>query len=303
MSNETFQPHEIELFRYVQKLAYQAVEYVQSQLYEGITEKEAANLIDQFLKEKGVKDFFHYGFAWFGERTAFQNFHRPILFPNELLENFSLPHFGFEFMPSNKKLEKGMPVILDVAPIVNKCAADIGYSFAFGENSLVDKVILDLEVFRNEILKMVLAENSMAEIYQKVNSIIHEMGYENCHTLYPQGVLGHKVGKIPMLWLPNTWILGFQIQAFLYLGKQVLEQRFDNLKNFSPLWNEKAKTPPNHGLWAIEPHIGKNGIGAKWEEILVITDSTAYWLDDDLPHVRFWKSKTTKAVVTTTGKQ
>ena len=55
-----------------------------------------------------------------------------------------------------------------------------------------------------------------------------------------------------------------------------------------PLWNASrlAAAPPDPGLWAIEPHIRKDGVGAKWEEILVVTDSTAYWLDDDLPHVR-----------------
>ncbi len=35
------------------------------------------------------------------------------------------------------------------------------------------------------------------------------------------------------------------------------------------------------------------GTGAKFEEILVVTDSrdpeqSAFWLDDDLPHVRRW---------------
>jgi hypothetical protein len=28
------------------------------------------------------------------------------------------------------------------------------------------------------------------------------------------------------------------------------------------------------------------GVGAKFEELLVITDDDAYWLDDDLPDVR-----------------
>lgn len=42
------------------------------------------------------------------------------------------------------------------------------------------------------------------------------------------------------------------------------------------------------GLWAVEPHLGFAGVGAKFEELLVITDDDAYWLDDDLPHVRRW---------------
>jgi hypothetical protein len=30
------------------------------------------------------------------------------------------------------------------------------------------------------------------------------------------------------------------------------------------------------------------GVGAKFEELLVVTKDDAYWLDDDLPHVRRW---------------
>ncbi|MER5357350.1 hypothetical protein [Streptomyces sp. NPDC002785] len=45
--------------------------------------------------------------------------------------------------------------------------------------------------------------------------------------------------------------------------------------------------------WAVEPHLGFRGTGAKFEKILGVTDSkdpeqNAFWLDDDLPHVRRW---------------
>jgi hypothetical protein len=29
-------------------------------------------------------------------------------------------------------------------------------------------------------------------------------------------------------------------------------------------------------------------VGAKFEEILVVTEEDAYWLDDDPPHVKRW---------------
>ncbi|MEI7034051.1 hypothetical protein [Streptomyces pratensis] len=49
-------------------------------------------------------------------------------------------------------------------------------------------------------------------------------------------------------------------------------------------------------LWAVEPQLGFRGTGAKFEEILVVTDSggpeqSAFWLDDDLPHVRRWANE------------
>lgn len=59
----------------------------------------------------------------------------------------------------------------------------------------------------------------------------------------------------------------------------------------SPNWNHSRSSdhPPTPGLWAVEPHLGKDGVGAKFEEILVITETDAGWLDDGgLPHHRAW---------------
>ncbi|GKQ38617.1 hypothetical protein ALMP_51480 [Streptomyces sp. A012304] len=51
--------------------------------------------------------------------------------------------------------------------------------------------------------------------------------------------------------------------------------------------------PPRPVLWAVEPHPDFRGTGATFEELRVVTDSrgprqSAFWLDDDLPHVRRW---------------
>lgn len=48
---------------------------------------------------------------------------------------------------------------------------------------------------------------------------------------------------------------------------------------------------PVPGLWAVEPHLGFREVGAKFEELLVITDNDAYWLDDNVPHVRRWQAR------------
>jgi hypothetical protein len=64
-------------------------------------------------------------------------------------------------------------------------------------------------------------------------------------------------------------------------------------QGWSPLWNGGARSdhPPVPGLWAVEPHLGFRGVGAKFEELLVVTDDDAFWLDDDLPHVRRWAAR------------
>jgi len=68
-------------------------------------------------------------------------------------------------------------------------------------------------------------------------------------------------------------------------------------EGWSPLWSPYGFSghPPAPGMWAVEPHLGFRGTGAKFEEILMVTDSkdpeqSAFWLDDELPHVTRWRA-------------
>ena len=292
MTKEYYLPSELFEYKELQRLAYDAVIWTESKLLEGMTEKEAAKLIEQYLKNRGVKQFFHLPFAWFGDRSAFHNFSMP-LDPRKKFSKFKMtkhapiPHLGLEFLPSERKLEKGMSVILDVAPAMNDKAVDIGYSFSFGENDQVLQAKKDLEPFRNLILEMANKKSSLKEIYQACDQLIEREGYQNCHQKYPLGVLGHKIGKLPGGFLPKINILGFQPQSYLYLFNH-LKKSFKNDKDNTPFMMENSNAPLEPGLWAIEPHISKGEIGAKFEEIMVVTDDKAYWLDDNLPHVEFW---------------
>ena len=53
-------------------------------------------------------------------------------------------------------------------------------------------------------------------------------------------------------------------------------------------WTCKDVAP--HGLWAMEPHLALGDVGVKFEEILIIDENGARWLDDDLPHHRRWST-------------
>lgn len=269
---------ELQLHQTIQKLAYDSAVFVKSQLCEGMTEMEAADLLDEVLQKKGVRNFFHTSFVWFGDRTSFKNFQT-----------------YFDFQPTKRRLEKGMCVILDTAPALEGRACDIGYSFSYGENSEVEKAIQDLEIFRKVILQRILSEKTLGEIYREIDSIIQEMGYRNCHQMYPAGVLGHKIGRLPFLQIPPIKVFGFHAQTFLYLLGETIEGirpkfGFGN-HSVVPYWNTFSNHRADVGFWAVEPHIGKGDIGVKWEEILVVTNSSAYWLDEDLPHVNAWKIK------------
>ncbi len=272
---------ELGRFREVQQLAYRCAVQVADELHPGVTEKEAAAALGDALRSHGVKQFFHQPFAWFGDRTGFAGIRQPL-----------------QFFPTDRRLELGMPAILDVAPVVDGYAADIGYSFACGENPELDRLVDDLEPFRACILEHVERGDTLAEIYRSVEDLLADLGVRNCHRHYPFGVLAHRVYHQPAVPLAQARLLGFGLSAGGGLLAQSVVNRIplrvrnlvSPLRQGSPFCNTGpgSDAPPEPGLWAFEPHIARGDVGAKWEELLVIEDKRAYWLDDDLPHVRRW---------------
>jgi Xaa-Pro aminopeptidase len=268
-------------FRRSQAIAYDCVTAVEKALREGMTEREAARLMHTYLSDHGVREYFHRPFAWFGDRTEL---------------NFRVP---LEFFPTNRRLKPGMPVILDVAPIVDGHASDIGYACRLGENPLHDQMLLDLEPYRQLILDGVRAKKNLDAIYREVDALIERQGYKNRHQKYPFRVLAHRVTYVPLEARTEFKIAGFGTPALSYLFGRIA-QTVRSTQHQSPMWNDRPSSahPAEPGLWAVEPHIGFRGIGVKWEELLVVTDNDAYWLDDDLPHVRrFAELRAARSVV------
>jgi hypothetical protein len=122
-----------------------------------------------------------------------------------------------------------------------------------------------------------------------VDGLIESQGYENRHKVYPGDVLGHRIDRLgddPETVKPFG---GFGPAALVFLLTQVHNKQKDP-DSPTPFWNggDPCNQKPAPGLYAVEPHIGKGEVGVKWEEVLVVTDDDAYWLDDDLPHVKRW---------------
>ncbi len=265
---------DLEQFRQVQRLAYAAAEAVAKELKPGMTEKEAARLQEVWLLDHGVTDWFHSPFAWFGDRTAFQGF-----------------KVAIQFLPTNRRLEENMPFILDNAPVVNGYVADIGYAGVLGENKVLDLLLDDLAEHRALILKLIKERRPMSEVSRAVDALIQKQGHAPRHKAYPFETLAHTVqpmserkSKKPL----TAFQFGFQ--ALEALGRLALVGR---RQGWSPIWssNESSNHAPVPGLWAVEPHLGFQGVGAKFEELLVITEDDAYWLDDETPHVQRWKER------------
>ncbi|HKR51091.1 MAG TPA: M24 family metallopeptidase [Pseudonocardiaceae bacterium] len=264
-------PAELAKFRELQQLAYAAAQSVAATLEPGVTEKQAARRIREYLAERGVQDWFHTPFAWFGDRTAFRGFRTP-----------------FQFFPTHRRLAEGMPFILDCAPVRDGYMADIGYAGCLGTNRIYQQLMDDLSEYRSLIVDRVREGVPLAQIYRDVDVLITRQGYDNRHRVYPGRVIGHQVGKVRSR-LPTFIAAGFGIRSLQTLVGDLIVER---MHHRSPLWadGEISNHPATPGLWAVEPHIGFRDVGVKFEEILVVTETgSAYWLDDDLPHVRLWQ--------------
>jgi Xaa-Pro aminopeptidase len=270
-------PAELARFRELQQLAYSAAETVGNNLEPGVTEREAAQRIREYLVQRGVEDWFHTPFAWFGDRTAFRGFKIPL-----------------QFFPTNRRLREGMPFILDCAPVREGYVADIGYAGCLGDNPIFDRLMADLRLFRRLIVEQVRAGRRLRDIYLAVDDLITELGYDNRHRVYPGRVIAHQVGKVHSR-LPKAIAAGFGIRSLQTLLQDLIVER---MHHRSPLWadGEISNHPATPGMWAVEPHIGFRGVGVKFEEILVVTgEGDAFWLDDDLPHVRLWEGEVATA--------
>ncbi|MDT7843339.1 M24 family metallopeptidase [Streptomyces justiciae] len=261
---------DIDRFRELQQLAYRCAERVAAWLEPGVTERQAAARLRRELVAEGVEDFFHVPFAWFGDRTAFRHFKTPL-----------------QFFAGRRKLEEGMPYILDCAPVVDGYTADIGYAGKIGDNPLWDKIAADLREYRELIVREVRQRKPLNEIYTAVDALIAHHGYDNRHKVYPGRVIGHQVTRMTTRGPAGVNVFGFGVRTLQTLGRELISER---LHGRSPLWADgrSSRHAPTPGLWAVEPHIGFHNVGLKFEELLVVTEDDAYWLDDDLPHVRRW---------------
>jgi Xaa-Pro aminopeptidase len=255
-------------FRALQALAYRCAEEVAAGFQPGVTEREAVRRMAEWLLARGVNDYFHKPFAWFGARTALR-WRNPLA-----------------FFPTDLPLGEGMPYILDVAPIRGGYVADIGYSASLGESSLQARIMDDLRAHRELIREGVTQRQSLRDIYHEVGRLAARQGYEVRHSAYPGRVIAHRVDKVREG--PPRFFLGFGLKGLFALGRQFVQGLPTGSR---PLWNgsrgsNHAATP---GLWSVEPHLALGDVGAKFEELLLVTDAGASWLDDDLPHVRRWR--------------
>ena len=268
-----YSDEELAKFKQFQKQSYETLEKIKSQLKVGMTEIIVARMIRKSFHEQGVHSYFHVPVVMFGDRTAY---------PGD---------FGqLEALSTDRKLEDGMAIILDAAPIYEGFVVDTSLATSFGENSAQVKLHQKLKEFREQLLILVKERQTFSDIEKHIDKMITDLSAENCHRKHIGEVLGHRVFNVTGPFWKFFKIKQLSVKHVLWLVWKSLATKKGWI-NQSPNWNHRRTSnhKPFEGLWAVEPHFAIDGIGVKFEEIMVITENDAYWLDDNLPHTRAWR--------------
>jgi hypothetical protein len=258
-------------FRDLQRLSFSILEETAADLGGGETEKEVAHTLVKSYRSSGAGSFFHLPVALFGERTAL---------PGEW-------PIG-KFFPKSRALEPGDSVILDAAPLFGGYLVDTSYSFCFGANDAHRAMMQHLAQYRDSVPAAINNGATFKRVAMDVKATMTTAGYDPAHTKHPGEVLGHRAVRTPALPF-QLRLKGFDAVSLTWFKlKDGLAKR--RIGRRSPLWNthEASDHKAHDGLWLVEPHAGSDVVGAKWEEILVIENGRARWLDDSPPHVRQW---------------
>ncbi|MFA5872233.1 MAG: M24 family metallopeptidase [Parcubacteria group bacterium] len=174
----------------VQEIARDTMKFLESFIEEGIAEKEIAAAAEKYMKERGINSFWYHGvgaFVFVRERTA-------------------LSISGREYAPSQAKVEADDLVTVDLSPEIDGFWGDFARTFVVSKGKVVGTESEELggspaefiegvkteEILHREFQKMISEGMAFEEAYQRINSLINELDYEN---LDFKKNLGHSIEK------------------------------------------------------------------------------------------------------------
>jgi hypothetical protein len=247
-----------------QRLTRAVVHDVAESLADGDTERAVSTRLEEGLLRAGVRVWLHTPYAWFGERTRFAGFH----------------DWEPDALPTDRRLLPGEAFILDAAPFVEGHPADYAFSGVRGESAEHGQLLASLESLKACIVDWARTAATGREIFDKVGAAAREAGLDAVHPLYPGAVLGHRFDVLPR-WLQRLPRIGWGFQPPLVAGYALALARHCLAGAPYPLMNHVEADRPT-GVFAVEPHLGRGLVGAKFESVLVVDGDETRWLEPGL---------------------
>jgi Xaa-Pro aminopeptidase len=253
----------LEARRRAQRVVHACLAEAAAALVPGRSERDAAQLIRERVAAHGATRWFHEPYVWFGAETAPTRRRRIA-----------------EYHPGDRRVERGMPVIFDAAPLLDGMIVDASYSFACGADPspALRDVLAALAAVRALVPKIVATARGPGDVYRAIDELVTARGCRACHRLTPFGPLAHRIDGIRSVDV-GVRIAGVDVGTLVTLGGGDVLARIAG--RASPLWTPSLRSKKGAGLWSIEPHVARGDVGAKFEEVLVVDDDGARWLDAD----------------------
>ena len=251
-----------------QRVAREVVLSVSEGVKPGDSERQVCARLEREFRKARIAHWLHTPYAWWGERTCF-DWHGPWE-TNALL--------------SERKLREGEAFVLDAAPIVAGFPADFAYSgCAAGDPTASSEhaaLLEQLARIKQGIVLWATSESGSAGLCEQVERAMQAAGARVVHTRYPAQVLGHSLEGFPN-WCSGAPRVGtgFQLPLLLTYATGLLLHHLAGAPY--PFLNAGAPGRPQ-GLYAVEPHLGKGALGAKFESVLLVDGDETRWLDPEL---------------------
>lgn len=178
-------------------------------------------------------------------------------------------------LPGGTQLREGEDAVVDVAPVFRDGVCDVSWSWG----PAFEQAKEELARLRNALPQWVASGVTARELTERVRDHGQTLGWTSCQPRYVMGALGHRVYDS---WVPlRGSLFGLGLGSGLRLFGGAAAHRVLPRVVSWPFWNDSphAERPPADGLWSLEPHFCVGRAGWKWEELLVIEDGQARWLD------------------------
>jgi Xaa-Pro aminopeptidase len=251
-----------------QRVAREAVLSVAASVKVGDSERQVCARLEREFRRARVEHWLHTPYAWWGERTRFD----------------WQGSWEANALPTDRLLGAGECFVLDAAPIVAGFPADFAVSGVTAGDAICQHthaaLLTQLRDIKREIVGWVCEPAGSAEICERVVAAMQAAGSDVIHTRYPAQVLGHTLEGFPN-WCSSAPRIGtgFQLPLLLTYATGMVLHHLAGAPY--PFLNAGAPGRPQ-GLYALEPHLGKGALGAKFESVLLVDGDETRWLDPEL---------------------
>lgn len=173
-------------YKKVQAISRETINFLNSYIKEGISEKEIFDTAENFMKQKGISSYWYYdagAMVFVGKRTT-------------------ISMSGKNYKPTDLKVKSEDLVTVDLAPEIDGFWSDFARSFVIvngivGEatQSKIPEIVQGIKsetIVHKKFQNTIKEDMSLQEAYSEMNLFIDKLGFEN---LDFKKNLGHSIEK------------------------------------------------------------------------------------------------------------